>query len=252
MLIAAQGVARDTNGLYGAVALDLYRRGVAHVEGGVGNIAETLASAIKAQGGHVLYRHEVTAIKRAGARYTVQTKRGVFEADAVLANLTPWALAKLWGEDAPSNLRRRMKKLQPISGAFMAYLGVAEEAIEDEVDHHQVIVDPAKPLGEGNSIDWLSCASLARSATWARGVPPGKARAGRSTARSRERPNSSSAAGFRWITPPSAPTTSTASERESTVARAMAAGSGVALPERDTVHPPPRALRPRAHRCGCG
>ena len=34
----------------------------------------------------------------------------------------------------------------------MAYLGVDEEVIEDEVDHHQVIVDPAKPLGEGNSI----------------------------------------------------------------------------------------------------
>ena len=43
LLIAAQGIARETNGLYGAVALDLYRRGVAHVAGGVGNIAETLA-----------------------------------------------------------------------------------------------------------------------------------------------------------------------------------------------------------------
>jgi phytoene dehydrogenase-like protein len=51
--------------------------------------------------------------------------------------------------------------LKPISGAFMAYLGVDEEAIEppggskplgDHIDHHQVIVDPAKPLVEGNSI----------------------------------------------------------------------------------------------------
>ncbi len=34
----------------------------------------------------------------------------------------------------------------------MAYLGIDEAAIEDDVDHHQVIADPTKPLGEGNSI----------------------------------------------------------------------------------------------------
>jgi C-3',4' desaturase CrtD len=152
LLIAAQGIARETNGLYGAVALDLYRRGVAHVEGGVGNLAETLANAVQARGGRVLYRHEVTAIKRAGARHMIETKRGSFEADVVLANLTPWALTKLMGDDAPSSLQQRVKNLKPISGAFMAYLGVDEAAIENEIDHHQIIVDPAKPLGEGNSV----------------------------------------------------------------------------------------------------
>jgi C-3',4' desaturase CrtD len=161
LLIAAQGIARETNGLYGAVALDLYRRGVAHVEGGVGNLAETLAKAVQAQGGQVLYRHEVTSVRRGevsspGARrprpYMIETKRGSFEADVVLANLTPWALAKLLGADAPSSLRQRVKNLKPISSAFMAYLGVDEAAVKDEIDHHQVVVDPLKPLGEGNSI----------------------------------------------------------------------------------------------------
>lgn len=151
LLIAAQGIARETNGLYGAVALDLYRRGVAHVEGGVGNIAETLAQALRAQGGQVLYRHEVTAL-RGEKKQRIETKRGSFEADVVLANLTPWALAKLMGDDAPSSLRRRVKNLKPISSAFMAYLGVDEAAIEDEIHHHQIIVDPTKPLGEGNSV----------------------------------------------------------------------------------------------------
>lgn len=152
LLIAAQGMARETNGLYGAVALDLYRRGVAHVEGGVGNIAETLVKTVQAQGGQVLYRHEVTAITRTRAGYGLETKRGSFEADIVLANLTPWALAKLMGAAAPSSLQQRVKNLKPISSAFMAYLGVDEAAIEDQIDHHQVIVDPAQPLGEGNSI----------------------------------------------------------------------------------------------------
>jgi C-3',4' desaturase CrtD len=167
LLIAAQGVARDTNGLYGAVALDLYRRGVAHVASGVGSIAETLADAVKSQGGQILYRHEVTSIHRKetgqhkACPYIVGTIRGSFEADVVLANLTPWALVKLMGDETPAGLRRRVHSLKPISGAFMAYLGVDEEAFEPPegseppggcIDHHQVIVDPSQPLGEGNSI----------------------------------------------------------------------------------------------------
>jgi phytoene dehydrogenase-like protein len=70
----------------------------------------------------------------------------------VVANLTPWALVKLSGENAPSGLRQRVKNLKPISSAFVAYLGVDEAAIKDEIDHHQVIVDPTKALGEGNSV----------------------------------------------------------------------------------------------------
>jgi C-3',4' desaturase CrtD len=172
LLIAAQGVAHEINGLYGAVALDLYRRGVMHVEGGVGNIAETLANAVKANGGQVLYRHEVTAIRRESTRrgntQRIETKRGSFEADLVVANLTPWALVKLLGDDAPSGLRQRVKNLKPISSAFMAYLGVDEAAIEDEIDHHQVIVDQNKPLGEGNSV------FVSISPKWDRRAPQGQ------------------------------------------------------------------------------
>ena len=155
LLIAAQAIASDTNGLYGAVALDLYRRGVAHVEGGVGNIAETLATAVKANGGRVLYRHEVTRIRRDVALqrlYRIETKRGVFEADAMIANLTPWSLARLIGEGAPASLTKRVSQLKPTWGAFTVYLGVDAEAIDDDIEHHQVVVDANKPLGEGNSV----------------------------------------------------------------------------------------------------
>src|SRR6266508_2820390 len=87
--------------------------------------------------------------------------------------------------------------------------------------------------GEGKSIDWVSCAMRARSESTASCSPPGSARTGSSMARSRLRPKSSSAAGFRCKTPPSAPTMTRASATESTAARASAAGSGEALPVRD-------------------
>ncbi|MFN8597126.1 MAG: NAD(P)/FAD-dependent oxidoreductase, partial [Anaerolineae bacterium] len=150
LLIAAQAIASEANALYGAVALDLYRRGVAHVEGGVGHIAETLAQAVKAQGGRVLYRQAVTAIRH-GKTYCIETTRGEFEADVVIANLTPWALAKLMGDDAPKTLATRVSNLKPIWSAFTVYLGVEEAAITDRVEHHQIVVNPMRPLGEGNS-----------------------------------------------------------------------------------------------------
>ncbi|HET7376926.1 MAG TPA: FAD-dependent oxidoreductase, partial [Anaerolineae bacterium] len=155
LLISAQGIAADTNALYGAAALDLYRRGVAHVEGGIGNLAETLAAAVKANGGRILYRHEVTSIRRGDLHsrsHVVRTKRGTFEADAIIANLTPWALTKLLGEDAPASLKKRTSGLKPSWGAFTLYLGVDAEAIEDGIEHHQVVVNPDQPLGEGNSV----------------------------------------------------------------------------------------------------
>lgn len=151
LLIAAQTVASDANALYGAVALDLYRRGVAHVQGGVGNIAETLAQAVTANGGRVLYRHTVMRLRR-GRTYQIETTRGAFEADAVIANLTPWALARLLRDDAPASLTKRVANLKPIWGAFSVYLGVDAAAMEDPIEHHQVVVDPAQPLGEGNSV----------------------------------------------------------------------------------------------------
>jgi len=151
LLIAAQTIASDANALYGAVALDLYRRGVAHVEGGVGNIAETLAGAVTANGGRVLYRHAVTRLRR-GRTYQIETARGAFEADAVIANLTPWALASLLGDDAPASLTKRVANLKPIWGAFTTYLGVDAAALDDPVEHHQIVVDPSQPLGEGNSV----------------------------------------------------------------------------------------------------
>ncbi|MBN1966709.1 MAG: NAD(P)-binding protein, partial [Anaerolineae bacterium] len=59
LLIAAQTTSPYANALYGASALDLPRRGVAHFPGGIGHIAATLAGAVEANGGRVVYRQEV-------------------------------------------------------------------------------------------------------------------------------------------------------------------------------------------------
>ncbi|MBN2148889.1 MAG: FAD-dependent oxidoreductase [Anaerolineales bacterium] len=153
LLISAQVTSDHANALYGAAALDLPRRGVAHLSGGMGAIAETLVGAVRRHGGQVLYRHEVSRIKTSGSlSYLVETKRGgSFPADLVIANLTPWNTAGLFDIDVPKTIH--LIASRPVNGwgAFMVYIGLDDAVISQDTPlHHQIIL--RRPLGEGNSI----------------------------------------------------------------------------------------------------
>lgn len=170
--IAAQTTSPYANALYGAAALDLPRRGVVHLEGGIGAIAETLVQAVRQQGGQVLYRQEVSRIiTEKGRPVAVQTKKGaVFPADVVIANLTPWNIAPLLGEAAPLRLRQLPARPQTGWGAFMVYVGLDGAIVPpDFVLHHQLL--NREPLGEGNSL------FLSLSPAWDRGRAPAGHRA---------------------------------------------------------------------------
>ena len=171
LLIAAQTTADYAHALYGSAALDLPRRGVNHVRGGIGALAQTLVDWIRAHGGEVLFRQRVTQIEVQRGRATaVITHKGQrFPGDAILANLTPWALADLLGAQAPARLQKEVAQRPPTWGAFTLYLGLdAARLPELPAGHHQVIVDHTRPLGEGNSV----FISLSDAADDRRG-PPG-------------------------------------------------------------------------------
>ncbi|GAB4480558.1 MAG: NAD(P)/FAD-dependent oxidoreductase [Anaerolineales bacterium] len=155
LLISAQSFAHSTNALYGSAALDLPRRGVNHVMGGIGNLAQTLAQWGKERGLTLLYRQKVERLEAKDGRgvrvYT--NKKQTFTADAYVANLTPWGLKSLLGENAPSALQREVQTRPVTWGAFTLYLGLDATRLSSlQADHFQVIVDPSRPLGEGNSV----------------------------------------------------------------------------------------------------
>ncbi len=155
LLIAAQTTADRAGALYGSAALDLPRRGVNHVRGGIGALARTLAEWVRANGGEVHYRQRVECIEvRDGRAVAVHTAKGLsVGADFVVANTTPWGLARLLGPAAPTPLTREVQQREATWGAFTLYLGLDAAAIpHGAADHHQVIVDPNRPLGEGNSV----------------------------------------------------------------------------------------------------
>lgn len=152
LLISAQAVSHEANALYGAAALDLPRRGVVHPVGGMGSLAEALAQAVRAHGSRILYRQAASRIHITdGAPVAVETARGDrFPADLVVANLTPWDLARLLGEAWPRGVRRTRRPPRRW-GAFVVYMGIDAAVVPAGYPlHHQVVVD--MPLGEGRSI----------------------------------------------------------------------------------------------------
>ncbi len=155
LLISAQTTSQFANALYGSAALDLPRRGVHHVRGGIGQLAKTLADWFTHNGGTLHYRQQVDRIEvRTDQRLLVQTRKGLqLEADGVVANLTPWGLAETLAENAPQRLRQEIQSRPKGWGAFTLYLGLDRAYLKDlPADHFQVIVDASRPLGEGNSV----------------------------------------------------------------------------------------------------
>ena len=153
LLIAAQTTSRYTNALYGASALDLPRRGVAHAEGGMGALAATLVEAVRGNGGQVHFRQQATriAVER-GRPIAVETKKGAtFPADVVIANLPPWNVARLLGDQAPRKLRDLPPRPQNVWGAFIVYVGLDGGAVPADFPlHHQVV--RGEPMGNGNTV----------------------------------------------------------------------------------------------------
>ena len=170
LLIAAQATSEQTYALYGASALDLPRRGVVHLEGGIGSIARTVAETIAKQGGTLRYRQEVKTVRQVAdqsqRRWRVTTKRGeTMEADLLIANLPPWNIARLLGDAAPSRLRSLPNAPQDGWGAVMVYAGVDSRLIPDDLPLHQQIV-AGEPMGEGNTV------FLSFSPEWDQGRAP--------------------------------------------------------------------------------
>ena len=153
LLISAQATSASTYALYGAAALDLPRRGVVYVEGGMGAIAQALSDAVQRNGGKVFYRKEVKRIVvEKGRPVGVETGRGdFFPADQVIANLPPWNITHLLQGNLPPALAKLPEKPRNGWGAFVTYVGFDGAALpEDFPLHHQVIL--REPFGEGNTI----------------------------------------------------------------------------------------------------
>lgn len=161
LLISAQTTSEKVNALWGAAALDLARKGVYHVEGGIGTLADTLVDKIRSLGSDVLFRQQATRIEMASGqakgvyvhRGKRTTREDFYPADFIVANLTPWSLSDLLADGSPAALRREVGLRAAGWGAFVLHLGIETRKVPaDWPDHHQIITDMEGPMGEGRSI----------------------------------------------------------------------------------------------------
>lgn len=155
LLISAQATSQQVYALYGAAALDLPRRGVAHLHGGMGAVSDLLVQAVRQNGGQVRFRQEVTRMAPlADGSWRLHTHRGdVYTAGVVIANLPETNIAALLGKhspDLPPSPQRGW-------GAFMVYIGLDGAGLPVDLPlHHQIIQPTAQeermPVGEGSTI----------------------------------------------------------------------------------------------------
>ncbi|GAC1415141.1 MAG: C-3',4' desaturase CrtD [Candidatus Velthaea sp.] len=154
LLITAQADAGSTDLAYGATALDIAREGTFHLASGVSEIAEALARAVRTAGGQIAYGTPARAIEVERGRIAgVRLADGSsVRAPHVVAAIPVQNVAELLGAHAPDPVRRAVTAPQRW-GAFMAYVGLPPALVPDDLAlHQQIVMDPAAPLGEGNSV----------------------------------------------------------------------------------------------------
>ncbi|MCY4024274.1 MAG: NAD(P)/FAD-dependent oxidoreductase [Anaerolineaceae bacterium] len=161
LLISAQSTSEEVNALWGATALDLPRQGTMQMEGGMGALAQSLSCRLQQLGGRLVLRQQVTRILvQEGLATGVVVRSGRrrrsgqrLPADFIVANVTPWNLARLLGDSAPGRLKREARTRKAGWGAFVLHLGLDQRNLpEGAADHHQVVTSLDGPLGEGNSL----------------------------------------------------------------------------------------------------
>ncbi len=155
LLITAQADAASTDLAYGATALDLAREGTFHLPGGIGEIATALARAVRSRGSSIAYGTTVAAIEveRGRARGAILEDGTRVQAPVTVAAVPLATLARLvaaGGSALPD--RGGMAAIPQRWGAFTAYVGLPPGTVAAQSAlHHQLVADPKRPLGEGNT-----------------------------------------------------------------------------------------------------
>jgi phytoene dehydrogenase-like protein len=146
--ITVQVPAAEAESSFALSALDYPFRGVRHVPGGLGAVADVLVTAIRAAGGEVLFTNRVRGLTREGGRWIADTRQGRFTSPRVFANVAPHALPGLAGVDTP-RVRRMMRRVETGAGAAASFLQLSRPLGDFHLD---LTADPTRPTVAGNHV----------------------------------------------------------------------------------------------------
>ncbi len=154
--ITVQCSAAEAEAPFAMGAMDYYFRGTGHIHGGVGDLAQGMADAVRALGGEVELPCKVHKIAEDAAGFLLDTRRGRLRARAVVSNLLPEATAQLLGARAADDdvLAPLQRKVETGWGAAMLYrvLEAGSLANRDEPHHLELVSNRDEPFVEGNHV----------------------------------------------------------------------------------------------------
>lgn len=153
--ITVQCSAAEAEAPFALATMDYYFRGTAHVRHGIGALATGLTDALTRLGAEVRFSSRVKGLQPIPGGWRAETRGGPITARRVALNLIPQAARRLlgWPEGANRGLDRRAAAVADGWGAAMLYLAAEPPpGAPDKPQHLQCVLDPSRPLQEGNHI----------------------------------------------------------------------------------------------------
>jgi len=157
----------------GMVFSDRHYGGVNYPQGGVGRIAEALATGLKEAGGHIQYQSRVTRIvTEAGRAIGVELATGErYTADRIVSNATRWDTFETLLEGPLPRREQRWQQAYTAAPSFLSvHLGVDAAVIPPDTDCHQILLDDWAELEAPNGTLFLSIPTLLDPSL----APPGR------------------------------------------------------------------------------
>ncbi|MEL7523228.1 MAG: NAD(P)-binding protein, partial [Cyanobacteria bacterium J06553_1] len=140
----SQTTADKTAVLYAATALGVSQapHGLYHLKGSMQVLSDRLVESLEKDGGELHMRHTAAAIEIENGQPTqvnITNPKGdswLEKADHVVANVTVQNLVSLAKDNKMKGYQKRVKNLEPSSGAFVIYLGVEQTAVPADCPPH--------------------------------------------------------------------------------------------------------------------
>ncbi len=138
----------------GALGVTIRGAGLTRARGGMRGFWHTLVARYRALGGILKVGTRVAHVTRDKDAFIIHTRRGDFRARQLVSTLPIWNSASLGLHDVTEALAPYLRRDETaLGGAIVMFLGVPESEVSGQsFTHHQVLVDYARPLGNGNNL----------------------------------------------------------------------------------------------------
>ncbi|MBX2811385.1 MAG: NAD(P)-binding protein [Myxococcales bacterium] len=154
--ITLQCSVKEAEAPFALASMDYFYRGVGHVRGGIGQLAQGMLSAIARQGGQINLANRVSQLKpmRDGG-FCIKTRSGEYKASIVVANLLPQTVQEMLGEHLRpyDPCARLAAEVATGWGAAMLYVVLSEQPQDPlSAQHIELVGDTNKPFIKGNHV----------------------------------------------------------------------------------------------------